>query len=83
MAIIVILCGAPHLYKKDMNNSGLFLLGGSLDPIPAKKAYHSIGKSSMFSWLDFPKGIVRFTNKFVGIDVTAEFSMVAFLAPEG
>ncbi len=23
MAIIVILCGAPHLYKKDMNNSGL------------------------------------------------------------
>lgn len=22
MAIIVILCGAPHLYKKDMNNSG-------------------------------------------------------------
>lgn len=21
MAIIVILCGAPHLYKKDMNNS--------------------------------------------------------------
>ncbi len=24
MAIIVILCGAPHLYKKDMNNSGLF-----------------------------------------------------------
>ena len=37
----------------------------------------------MFSWLDFPKGIVRFTNKFVGIDVTAEFSMVAFLAPEG
>ena len=37
----------------------------------------------MFSWLDFPKRIVRFTNKFVGIDVTAEFSMVAFLAPEG
>ena len=29
MAIIVILCGAPHLYKKDMNNSGLvrFKLG--------------------------------------------------------
>ena len=28
MAIIVILCGAPHLYKKDMNNSGegIFLL---------------------------------------------------------
>ena len=25
MAIIVILCGAPHLYKKDMNNSGLVL----------------------------------------------------------
>ena len=25
MAIIVILCGAPHLYKKDMNNSGLEL----------------------------------------------------------
>ena len=25
MAIIVILCGAPHLYKKDMNNSGLIL----------------------------------------------------------
>ena len=24
MAIIVILCGAPHLYKKDMNNSGLY-----------------------------------------------------------
>ena len=23
MAIIVILCGVPHLYKKDMNNSGL------------------------------------------------------------
>ena len=23
MAIIVILCGAPHLYKKDMNNSGI------------------------------------------------------------
>ena len=26
MAIIVILCGAPHLYKKDMNNSGLLIL---------------------------------------------------------
>ena len=26
MAIIVILCGAPHLYKKDMNNSGLFII---------------------------------------------------------
>ena len=26
MAIIVILCGAPHLYKKDMNNSGLILI---------------------------------------------------------
>ena len=26
MAIIVILCGAPHLYKKDMNNSGLVLI---------------------------------------------------------
>ena len=26
MAIIVILCGAPHLYKKDMNNSGLIIL---------------------------------------------------------
>ena len=25
MAIIVILCGAPHLYKKDMNNSGLII----------------------------------------------------------
>ena len=25
MAIIVILCGAPHLYKKDMNNSGLYI----------------------------------------------------------
>ena len=25
MAIIVILCGAPHLYKKDMNNSGLIM----------------------------------------------------------
>ena len=28
MAIIVILCGAPHLYKKDMNNSGYILLRG-------------------------------------------------------
>ena len=27
MAIIVILCGAPHLYKKDMNNSGIFFNG--------------------------------------------------------
>ena len=27
MAIIVILCGAPHLYKKDMNNSGLIMAG--------------------------------------------------------
>ena len=26
MAIIVILCGAPHLYKKDMNNSGLNII---------------------------------------------------------
>ena len=26
MAIIVILCGAPHLYKKDMNNSGLVIM---------------------------------------------------------
>lgn len=26
MAIIVILCGAPHLYKKDMNNSGLLFI---------------------------------------------------------
>ena len=26
MAIIVILCGAPHLYKKDMNNSGFIIL---------------------------------------------------------
>ena len=25
MAIIVILCGAPHLYKKDMNNSGIMM----------------------------------------------------------
>ena len=28
MAIIVILCGAPHLYKKDMNNSGLYFTKG-------------------------------------------------------
>ena len=28
MAIIVILCGAPHLYKKDMNNSGLVMSNG-------------------------------------------------------
>ena len=27
MAIIVILCGVPHLYKKDMNNSGLKFRG--------------------------------------------------------
>ena len=26
MAIIVILCGVPHLYKKDMSNSGLIIL---------------------------------------------------------
>ena len=26
MAIIVILCGAPHLYKKDMNNSGIEIM---------------------------------------------------------
>ena len=30
MAIIVILCGAPHLYKKDMNNSGLVVYPGDL-----------------------------------------------------
>ena len=43
MAIIVILCGAPHLYKKDMNNSGSFT------------TYNSIPKStnSIFSTIYF------------------------------
>ena len=31
MAIIVILCGAPHLYKKDMNNSGLYIINDFRD----------------------------------------------------
>ena len=33
MAIIVILCGAPHLYKKDMNNSGIILYSTKFEEI--------------------------------------------------
>ena len=42
MAIIVILCGAPHLYKKDMNNSGLYLYFQYLGKRKKKKPIKSL-----------------------------------------
>ncbi len=61
MAIIVILCGAPHLYKKDMNNSGLniFLINSLIVfciilyiilflSLRFKKIQHSLHKFNVF-----------------------------------
>ena len=53
MAIIVILCGAPHLYKKDMNNSGLGLSAD--DPV-----YTLINILEDF---DFSSLLARYSNK--------------------
>ena len=62
MAIIVILCGAPHLYKKDMNNSGLGLKVVQETYQEARKSYKldlAVGESYQIELFAFPDAPLR------------------------
>ena len=82
MAIIVILCGAPHLYKKDMNNSGLYyFLKMDIDTISKSLTQSTMPHVSMASMnkrtvpippIEVQREIVRILDNFT--ELTAELT---------
>ncbi len=78
MAIIVILCGAPHLYKKDMNNSGLFKGGIASSIVDTRILFKEVLKNEAAGFLVYhnhPSGTTVASTE--DISITKRISKVS------